>query len=715
MTIPNLDIYRQDEASGVFVRPEIAVFAYSDGEEVESRILDIVRKAKDLSSLSDELEREATDWPSRYHLSRSRANLLRPYRHLIVGDVLEIGAGCGAITRFLGECGANVTAVEGSFRRAAVAAARVRDLKNVSVICDRAQAFPAGRSFDVVTLIGVLEYARMFSDSATAVEDLLHLVKSFLKPDGKLMLAIENRMGLKYFAGMPEDHVNHGMYGVEGLYGTRDPVTFGRAELTRVLGDAGFGRADFAYPFPDYKLPQSVVFDAAAALPAARFNAAAFAAESAWNDPQLRLPALFSLELVWQSIGSNGLVAELANSFLVVASGQDSPPSSDPRHLAWHYSTERARQFCKAALFEQQDGDIMVRRMLLGTTGGIPADASPGAVKFDPLDEIYVPGETCRTDFARILARPMWHIDDVVRYFERYVAYLREQCGLESADAPTSWATTLAPKALDMLPQNLICSGGRFRTIDQEWTAGGPVELGYVVFRALVYLLKALTRCGYPQDFSLANFGTFAETVMTRVLGDGAAERGAVYWGYEAALQKEVAGLAPMTAYSEWASGSMPILDPSAVSISGMLVEIQELRGARAAWEALCVEAVEHLSLPGASNEGGIEPHPARLREAIDSYVSYEEGVIERQNAAIEGQGAAIDELRRAIDNAEARVEQGLRDREDAAVRLAQANDALASVRQALAAMENSRSWRWTRPIREASRLLRRLVGRGRP
>lgn len=713
MTKPYLDTYRQDEASGVFVRPEIEVFAYSDGEEVESRILDIVRKAEDLSSLSEELEREATDWPSRYHLSRSRANLLRPYRDLIAGDVLEIGAGCGAITRFLGECGANVTAVEGSFRRAAVAAARVRDLKNVSVVCDRAQAFPAECKFDVVTLIGVLEYARMFSDSATAVEDLLHLVRSFLKPDGRLMLAIENRMGLKYFAGMPEDHVNHGMYGVEGLYGKRDPITFGRAELTRVLVGAGFGRVDFAYPFPDYKLPQSVVFDAAAALPATRFNAAAFAAESAGNDPQLRLPALFSLELTWQSIGSNELVGELANSFLVVASGQGDVPSSDPRHLAWHYSTGRARQFCKATLFERQDGDIVVRRMLLDA-GGIPAEALPGAVKFEPLDEIYLPGETYRTDFARILARPMWHIDDVVRYFERYVVYLREQCGLEPPDASTSWAIALAPKALDMLPQNLICSDGRFRTIDQEWTAGGPVELGYVVFRALVYLLKALTRCGYPQNFSLTNFGIFAETVMTRILGDGAAERAAVYWGYEAALQKEVAGLAPVTGYSEWASGSMPILDPSTVSISGMLVEIQQLRGARAAWEELCVEAVERLSLPGASNESGIEPHPARLREAIGSYVSYEEGVIERQNAAIEDQGAAIDELRRAIDDAEARVEQGLRDREDVAARLAEANDALTSARQALAAMENSASWRWTRPMRQVSRLLRQLAGRGR-
>ena len=47
----------------------------------------------------------------------------------------ELGAGCGAITRYLGEKFATVFAVEGSFPRARVAKKRCSDLKGVSVLC----------------------------------------------------------------------------------------------------------------------------------------------------------------------------------------------------------------------------------------------------------------------------------------------------------------------------------------------------------------------------------------------------------------------------------------------------------------------------------------------------------------------------------------------------------------------------------------------------
>lgn len=61
---------------------------------------------------------------------------MRPFENDLHGDILEIGAGCGAITRYLGECGGNVLALEGS-QDAAIARARTRDLQNVTVVSDR--------------------------------------------------------------------------------------------------------------------------------------------------------------------------------------------------------------------------------------------------------------------------------------------------------------------------------------------------------------------------------------------------------------------------------------------------------------------------------------------------------------------------------------------------------------------------------------------------
>src|SRR5262245_33087853 len=96
--------YRFDEATGVWSpRNETPTWGYSDGDEAEERTLAAISRSADRSSHSAELETWITDWASRYHLSRARSNLLRPFLRDLRGNVLEVGAGCGAITRLLGE------------------------------------------------------------------------------------------------------------------------------------------------------------------------------------------------------------------------------------------------------------------------------------------------------------------------------------------------------------------------------------------------------------------------------------------------------------------------------------------------------------------------------------------------------------------------------------------------------------------------------------
>jgi hypothetical protein len=111
----------------------------------------------------------------------------------------------------------------------------------------------------VVTLIGVLEYSRRFIDAADPVLECLRRARSWLAEGGMLILAIENQLGLKYFAGCAEDHLDLPYAGIEGLYGKRTAVTFGRRELAELLARAGFASQEWHFPFPDYKLPGVVV------------------------------------------------------------------------------------------------------------------------------------------------------------------------------------------------------------------------------------------------------------------------------------------------------------------------------------------------------------------------------------------------------------------------------------------------------------------------
>ena len=67
---------------------------YSDGDEMENKILDIVKN----ESGYEYAHSGYGDWAVLYHLSRQRENIAEPMDLKETDEVLEIGAGMGAVT-----------------------------------------------------------------------------------------------------------------------------------------------------------------------------------------------------------------------------------------------------------------------------------------------------------------------------------------------------------------------------------------------------------------------------------------------------------------------------------------------------------------------------------------------------------------------------------------------------------------------------------------
>ncbi|MDN7944084.1 methyltransferase [Burkholderia multivorans] len=504
--------YVFDDVIRIWRRDVSASFAYSDGDDVEESLARILQEAQDLSVLSPELAAHCTDWPHRYHLSASRANLLRPLSHRLTGDILEIGAGCGAITRYLGECGGNVLALEGSRRRASIAALRTRDLPNVIVLNERFGDFAVDRKFDVVTLIGVLEYAALFGDGDDPAHSMLQAVCRMLKPGGILILAIENQLGLKYLAGAPEDHLGIPMFGIQGLYQKPGVETFGKLELDRRLAAAGFRTRQLALPFPDYKLPSSVLLPAALES-RSRFRADTLAAQTATRDPQVSSKVLtFALERVWRTVGYNGLLPDLANSFLFVASPSEGSTSPfEPDVLAFHYSSDRQPAFCKAAAFVQHGDAVQVQRRLLSSA----TPATDSAFAHRMTSEALIEGVSLDEDFGSLLTTPGWSILQVANIAHRYVEALFAMSGARVERPPRLTADFEFPgDMLDIVPQNIvIATDGTPHAIDQEWSSRDALPVGYLIFRALTLMLRSTSTCALPADLRWLNRCAFyAET-----------------------------------------------------------------------------------------------------------------------------------------------------------------------------------------------------------
>jgi len=161
-------------------------FNYSDGVASERYLRHVFSQASDLTSQSTELESYIKDWPSEYHLTRKRAQLLAPLTFDRSMRVLEVGCGCGAITRHLGENFDQVISVEGSIERARLARLRTKDLDSVSVVCSPFQAIKFKQKFDIIFCIGVFEYSGAFIQGDDPYRQVLDYFSDILAAGGIL-------------------------------------------------------------------------------------------------------------------------------------------------------------------------------------------------------------------------------------------------------------------------------------------------------------------------------------------------------------------------------------------------------------------------------------------------------------------------------------------------------------------------------------------------
>jgi SAM-dependent methyltransferase len=281
---------------------------YSDGD-IEDEMLSAVQ-SDDFDAES--LIKQDCRWPILYHFSPDRENLLEWYPFSNKGTGLEIGAGCGALTGLLCDKLHHVTAIELSYRRALIIANRHRVRENLKVIVGNLNDIHFEQKYDYVTLIGVLEYAGRYTNDGNPYLAFLEKVGGLLKEQGTLLLAIENKFGLKYWSGSREDHTGRLFDGLEDY--PEFPInairTFSKKELEILLGKAGFTSLKFYYPFPDYKLPIYIFSDDF--VPTRGLQN-----QFVDSYDQERL-LLYDEDKVLQNIIQDGQFGFFANSFLVV-------------------------------------------------------------------------------------------------------------------------------------------------------------------------------------------------------------------------------------------------------------------------------------------------------------------------------------------------------------------------------------------------------------
>lgn len=228
----------------------------------------------------------------------------------------------GSLTPVLAEKCANVTVIEPSSDRADIIRLRCKKYKNVEVLTQPIQNLDDSLKFDYITVIGVLEYAGLGSSLKNPWQDFMDECASHLNDDGSLLLAIENKWGLKYWSGAAEDHTGIPFdsicdYSISGGKTSRYSETngsirtFSSKELQEILNKSGLASSRFYYPFPDYKFPTLILTDDST-------NSEGLIEDVKFNYPEESVLA-FNEKNVWPEIIKNGMLNFFSNSFLIEA------------------------------------------------------------------------------------------------------------------------------------------------------------------------------------------------------------------------------------------------------------------------------------------------------------------------------------------------------------------------------------------------------------
>jgi SAM-dependent methyltransferase len=474
---------------------------YADGSE--QRVLEALARAHDRRDGSDELRRLASDWPTTYHLSPRRSNLLRPFKIGPGLRVLEVGAGTGALTRHLGERGANVLAIEGDPTRAQAAALRCSDLPNVEVVCGLFQELADERGFDLVVVVGVLEYAGGAPGASHPHLDFLNHAGGLVREGGALILAIENQIGLKYLLGFSEDHVDEPWAGLAGYPGNPAVRTFSRAGLRSLLETSGLPAQRWYYPYPDYKMPSAIL-----AVEAFEVDGATDFVDQLVGLPVRDLaspPTLFCDSRAAHRVFLDaGLGPDVANSFLVLAGRGTAELESwiDPEAVAWHFASERRRRWRRFHVV-RREGDALHLISRPIHDGDRPAPAE-WMQQLSSKDESYVPGLTVEQEaLDACRRRDLDALRAVLACWHTSLLHNERPAPPPVAAHPyaATGARALPPDFFDASLSNFVNTGGMLTFVDREWHVGTGVDPDLARFRALWYLAVDLVVSGVEQPF----------------------------------------------------------------------------------------------------------------------------------------------------------------------------------------------------------------------
>lgn len=462
------------------------VYSY-EKEHLHERLYEIVHNHR----IESALELDEPDVCLLYHFSPLRENLVNWYPFCEEGIGLELGAECGAITEALSRRLKKLIVVENDEKNVKILKERFKDQPCVNVIQTEPERFEWQKKFDYI----VIHKAFVCAEP----QKLLETARELLKPQGKLLLAVDNRLGLKYFSGAADSYSGKYFESIRDYTGCDVKAGYSKSEICRLLEENYGKNYRFYYPYPDYCYPTEIYTDES--IYEMGYGKFYFNVE---NDRF----HFFDEPTVQKILREERLAENFSNSFLIEIS-KEAEPSKNVQYVKMN--SDRRKEFRILTIIEEKDGEKCVTKKAalpeanqhirnMDFNDHLLANEKISALKGE-LQEgrllgvkyPFLKGETLDARFGTLVKSG--NIKEAILFVkqifdsmfpetERSTEYCTEEFQKVFGTVTSSESKICVRRAnIDVILDNLFEQSGRFMAIDCEWVFEFLIPINFIKWR----------------------------------------------------------------------------------------------------------------------------------------------------------------------------------------------------------------------------------------
>lgn len=452
-----------------------------------------------------------------FHLWDNRGNVVEWIPVEKGKSALEIGAQAGAVTAALSKHYDRYVALDVS-EEMKDACAKRKDVSDIEYVVSDVISFARNHTaeFDDIYLIGCLPEAEIYTGIPHGYDAFLDAAYSMLKENGRLILAVENKFGMKYWCGCREDYTGEFSVGLESFPNGEKTNTFSQKELKSLLEKASFKTLDWYYPYPDLYFAESVYSDDYLPKQGELMNNR--------NNYDRGRVLVFDELKVFNSVIKDDMFPYFANSYLVIGY-KGSRPTKKPVYVK--YSKQRGKAYALRTDIVSDGGKLFVTKKNCYPEGKAHVEGIYKA--YDELAPIYekqnlylneykvasdgervftfIDGENLQSKIEDLIQ--IGELEEAQALFEEYIRrcfFERETVKFEKTDAFKEWYGDVNVPAdmeafpngdCDLIASNIFITDDKWNIIDYEWSVDFPVPVKYLLYRSVFLAHHQMKRCDF--------------------------------------------------------------------------------------------------------------------------------------------------------------------------------------------------------------------------